>query len=244
MNANKKYNSALIAQQQRSPVSATKLLERQRAQKKKEAVTKTAVGTLQQPVSNDVDNHANIDDPKISIASSNLLANTKTNYIRSTAASTPPVKPKPYSVDGIGSRPIRGWNDQYRILVDFYNLNGNSSVLRSDTNKALSGWVKRQRNNRKDGKLTQYQIDLLDELRFVWHRTNNAWNIKYNMLIDYYRKYGGGSSVSCTFNRQLAEWVQRQKREYRNNLNSPNRKQGSMGQARIDALERLPGWTW
>ena len=232
--SDKKNNSALIALQKRSVVSIHKVIERQRVQKKMEAGTKTAVATLQQPFSNDVDNHANIDDPKISTASSNLLVNTKTNYSRSTAASTPPVKPKP----------IRGWHDQYRILVDFYNLNGHSSVLRSDTNKVLSGWVKRQRNNRKDGKLTQYQIDSLDGLNFVWHRTNDAWNIKYNMLIDYYRQYGEGVSVLCGLNRQLAEWVQRQKREYRSNLNSPNRKQKGMEQTRIDALERLPGWTW
>ena len=243
MNLTKKNNSALIALQKRSVVSIHKVIERQRVQKKMEAGTKTAVATLQQPVSNDVDNHANIDDPKISTASSNPLENTsKTNYSRSTAASTPPVKPKP----------IRGWHDQYRILVDFYNLNGHSSVLRSDTNTALSGWVKRQRNNRKDGKLTQYQIDSLDGLNFVWHRTNDAWNIKYNMLIDYYRQYGEGVSVLCGLNRQLAEWVQRQKREYRGNLNSYNRMQfkqlnrmqKGMEQTRIDALERLPGWTW
>lgn len=234
MNPTKQNNSALIALQKRSVVSIHKVLGRQRVQKKMEAGTKTAVATLPQPFSNNANNHANIDDPEISTASSNLLVNSKTIYIRSTTASNPPVKPKP----------IRGWNDQYRILVDFYNLNGHSSVLRSDTNKALSGWVKRQRNNRKDGKLTQYQIDSLDGLNFVWHRTNDAWNIKYNMLIDYYRQYGEGSSVFCKLNRQLAEWVQRQKREYRSNLNSPDRMQKGMEQTRIDALERLPGWTW
>ncbi|OEU17036.1 hypothetical protein FRACYDRAFT_261464 [Fragilariopsis cylindrus CCMP1102] len=131
---------------------------------------------------------------------------------------------------------IRNWDTQYQSLVEFYHLNGHSSVLRSDPDKSLSGWVKRQRNNRKEGKLTQDQIDILDDVGFIWHRTNNAWNVKYNMLIDHFEK-NGPCIVTCSTNRALAEWIQRQKREYRNS-------ESKMSIERIDALERVFGWTW
>jgi hypothetical protein len=36
------------------------------------------------------------------------------------------------------------WKDNYDQLVEFYHKNGNSNVLRSNPNKKLSGWVKRQ----------------------------------------------------------------------------------------------------
>ena len=231
----------MIAQQQGPPVSITKWLERQRAQKKKEAESTTdatsMIVDLKQPVLNDADNHADLD-LEVNTASFPPVK-IKTKHITSTA-SIPPVKTKiknlnSTALSNIGS--TRGWDEQYLSLVNFYIMNEHSSVLRSDPNKVLSGWVKRQRNNRKDGKLTQDQIDLLDDLHFVWHRTNNSWNIRYNMLVDYYRQHGDGSTISSKSNRQLSEWIQRQKREYRT-------KKSMMCSTRIDALERVPGWTW
>ena len=156
------------------------------------------------------------------------------------AVTTPPVKTKSKTKTKTKTRStlgyIRNWDTQYQSLVEFYHLNGHSSVLRSDPDKSLSGWVKRQRNNRKEGKLTQDQIDILDDVGFIWHRTNNAWNVKYNMLIDHFEK-NGPCIVTCSTNRALAEWIQRQKREYRNS-------ESKMSIERIDALERVLGWTW
>jgi len=107
------------------------------------------------------------------------------------------------------------WLTNYTILSLFFQDNGHSSVLRSDRNKKLSGWVKRQRNNRREGKLNQDKIDLLDRLNFCWHRLDHAWDTKYNMLVEFYKKYGH-CEVPTGTNRPLAEWTQRQRREYRN----------------------------
>ena len=164
-----------------------------------------------------------------------------TSIPSTSAVTTPPVKTKSKTKTKTKTRStlgyIRNWDTQYQSLVEFYHLNGHSSVLRSDPDKSLSGWVKRQRNNRKEGKLTQDQIDLLEDVGFIWHRTNNAWNVKYNMLIDYFEKHGPGAVVTISTNRALAEWIQRQKREYRNS-------ESKMSIERIDALERVLGWTW
>jgi hypothetical protein len=132
------------------------------------------------------------------------------------------------------------WYVTYAVLVDFYKLNGHSNVLRSDPNKKLAGWVKRQRNNRREGKLCQKKIDELDQLNFVWHRTDHVWDAKYNMLIEYQKKYGHCVVSSGTLNRSLLEWVQRQKRNYR----SRHELKYSASDDRIEALEKIPGWSW
>ncbi|VEU44340.1 unnamed protein product, partial [Pseudo-nitzschia multistriata] len=75
------------------------------------------------------------------------------------------------------------WDHNYNRLVKFYEANGHSNVLRSDPDKQLSGWVKRQRNNLKDQKLSASQIQKLDDLKFVWNRLEGAWYDKYDMLV-------------------------------------------------------------
>ena len=128
------------------------------------------------------------------------------------------------------------WNKHYRKLRAFYDANGNSNVLRSDPDKQLSGWVKRQRNNLKEGRLTPSQIRRLNDLGFVWNRLEGAWYQKYNQLKAFERKHGR-CDVPTKFNRSLAEWVQRQRREYAS-------QQSSMTHTRITKLEALPTWNW
>lgn len=155
----------------------------------------------------------------------------------------------------------KSWLASYNRLLEYYGTNGHSSVLRSDPDKKLSGWVKRQRNNRREGKLSQEKIDKLDTLNFVWHRLDFAWDSKYNMLIEY-QKAHHTCDISTGINRPLAEWTQRQRREYRNrqifmaqhNGINPETvykgtelfsKKGTLMSAdRVEALEKIPGWFW
>ena len=132
-----------------------------------------------------------------------------------------------------------GWSIRYYELVGYHTLNNHSNVLRSDPNKRLSGWVKRQRNNFKAGKLSYTQIMLLNELDFVWNRLEHGWYEKYKMICNYSKQISNGQNcnVPCSYNRQLSEWTQKQRRDY-------GKKEKSMTLTRIDALEKVPGWTW
>jgi len=130
----------------------------------------------------------------------------------------------------------RTWNKNYQDLVQYHAKNGNSNVLRSDPNKQLSGWVKRQRNNLKDGKLSPNKIILLNELDFVWNRTDGAWYKKFCQLVVFEQKFGH-SYVTARYDRSLAEWCQRQRREYKND---PTKMPGE----RVQKLEALNGWSW
>ena len=128
------------------------------------------------------------------------------------------------------------WEQNYLRLANFYKKHGHSNVLRSDSDKQLSGWVKRQRNNLKDNKLTDSQINRLKDLDFVWNRLENAWDYKYKLLLQYVQKHDT-CEVPTKYNRSLAEWTQRQRRERRN-------KTPTMTAQRVAKLNEIPHWSW
>ena len=128
------------------------------------------------------------------------------------------------------------WELHYKNLKVFYDKNKHSCVLRSDPDQKLSGWVKRQRNNLKSGRLSPSQIQRLDDLNFVWNRLEESWMSKYNLLKAHVWEFGT-TDVTSGLNRSLAEWVQRQRREYR-------LKKKTMTKARIQKLEGIQTWSW
>ena len=128
------------------------------------------------------------------------------------------------------------WNKNYEVLVKYYAENGDSNVPRSYHNKQLSGWVKRQRNNLKDGKLSSNQIVLLNNLDFVWNRTDGQWYKKFCCLVRFQQKFGH-CYVTAKYDRSLAEWTQRQRREYKT-------RPSKISEERLRKLEALEGWSW
>ena len=128
------------------------------------------------------------------------------------------------------------WDLNYRKLKTFYLKNEHSCVLRSDPDTKLSGWVKRQRNNLKQGRLSPSQIRRLDDVDFTWNRLEQAWQCKYNLLKIFASEHGR-SYVPSRYDRSLAEWTQRQRREHR-------AKKRTMTLARIQKLEAIPSWSW
>lgn len=257
-----KNDRALIAQQQGTPVSASQAKNRkvaaavkQKKKKSKKSKKKKDVGAGTLPKNT---NQSSAVDVEVATAG---LEEGGVRSIKDAAAEAAPKSSKDKKGKQESKIVEENWYISYAVLVDFYNSNGNSSVLRSDPNKKLSGWVKRQRNNRREGKLCQQKIDELDKLNFVWHRLDHAWDTKYNMLIQYQNKYGN-CEIGTNVNRPLAEWTQRQRREYRNRHNFVRRhnidmtniqtrndfdlnKKGSMMTSdRIEALEKIDGWFW
>lgn len=132
--------------------------------------------------------------------------------------------------------PRGNWEDSYNILKAFYDENGHSNVVRSYHDRFLAGWVKRQRNNMRLGKLTSEQIRLLQDVDFAWNMVEKRWCDKFLLLREFARKYER-SNITANENRILAEWTQRQRREYRLG-------DSKMSAFRIEMLESLPNWTW
>merc|ERR1712025_1360368 len=108
-------------------------------------------------------------------------------------------------------------------------------------------WTKRQRYQyklRMGGKrstLTNERVEALDEAGFVWDSHKAVWSERYEELKQF-RKVHGHCNVPSRYqaNHQLAIWVKRQRRQWKNKMVS---KPNCMTDERQSKLEAL-GFVW
>ena len=84
------------------------------------------------------------------------------------------------------------WMDKYYSLKKYCDENNGVNTI-SLSNKEFGGWLRRQRSARRNGKLDSKYEGLLNDLGIDWEPTaslEQAWNDKFNMLLDYKEKYG------------------------------------------------------
>ncbi|PRP89394.1 hypothetical protein PROFUN_01257 [Planoprotostelium fungivorum] len=66
------------------------------------------------------------------------------------------------------------WLKHFKELQDYKEKNNHCNVTRTSTPwKKLGNWVAEQRRKRKQGKLSETQIKMLDNLAFEWERRND-----------------------------------------------------------------------
>lgn len=133
------------------------------------------------------------------------------------------------------------WMDMYNELLDFYIKNGHTRVLES-INKRLSAWCTAQRDLYNKNKLKKYQIDLLEEVEFIWKVLDTVWNDRYKELIDFKKNYGH-TNVPRRFleNPKLANWCQMQRANYKARIEKRNLT--IISEERIRLLEEI-GFIW
>ncbi len=81
------------------------------------------------------------------------------------------------------SRNDLAWEEQYRAAQSFYQSNGHLLIPKtyvSESGKSVGRWIQTQRTNRKQGKLTEKQVGLLNAIGMVWsvvtpHTTNQNY---------------------------------------------------------------------
>eukprot|EP00956_Cyclotella_meneghiniana_P011170 scaffold15667_cov79-Cyclotella_meneghiniana.AAC.4 len=130
------------------------------------------------------------------------------------------------------------WNRRYAELLEFKEANGHCDIpQRYAANVELGRWVKDQRTFKKQGKLSQERIDLLDKIGFTWRvrSSDEFWNKMCKDLIAF-KEANGHSKVSMTntSNLQLARWVDRQRRA---------KKEGKISDEKIQQLTDI-GFEW
>ena len=93
-------------------------------------------------------------------------------------------------------------------------------------------FLKKNKNNRADGKLNRKKIDLINALNLnFWYKSDGDWDAKYNEMVKFYKKYGRCDSPSLT------EWAREQRMQYSVNPRT-------ISSDRIEALNRIPKWDW
>ena len=69
------------------------------------------------------------------------------------------------------------WRSMYNLLVQYYRENGNTNV--PGRHPTLGKWVNRNRMARKNGKLSDERIKLLDDIDFIWDTREDNWRKMY-----------------------------------------------------------------
>jgi len=140
------------------------------------------------------------------------------------------------------------WTEKFEELLKFREENGHCLVPNSHPeNPALAQWTKRQRYQHKlkhDGKrstITDERVRALDEAGFVWDSHKAVWSERLEEL-KAFKKEHRHCNVPSRYkpNHQLAIWVKRQRRQWKNKLDHlPN----CMTDDRLLALEVI-GFVW
>jgi len=140
------------------------------------------------------------------------------------------------------------WTEKFEELLRFREENGHCLVPNCHPeNPALAQWTKRQRYQHKlkhDGKrstITDERVRALDEAGFVWDSHKAVWSERLEELKGFRKEYKH-CNVPSRYkpNHQLAIWVKRQRRQWKNKL---DRLPNCMTDDRQRELEAI-GFIW
>jgi hypothetical protein len=96
---------------------------------------------------------------------------------------------------GATARRTAAWRNRLDSLALFRSVHGHSNVPRRwPQDPALARWVSRQRELRRQGRLAEDRVALLDGLKFSWSGSvqgrDSAWERGYDRLVAFRRDHG------------------------------------------------------
>ena len=119
------------------------------------------------------------------------------------------------------------WNAMYAKMVDYYRLHNTSIIPDNYSDRKLLGWMRTQRVSYNQGKLTNYQIEKLEEINFVWNHFDKLWEAKFQQLKNVLE-------TNVIPDKKLRMWC---------TLQRQNRRQLKLSQEKIDKLDSI-GFKW
>lgn len=141
------------------------------------------------------------------------------------------------------------WTEMYEELLRFREENGHCLVPNCyEENPSLAQWTKRQRyqyklktQRNKRSTMTAERIRALNNAGFIWDSHKAVWWERYDELLEYRNEFGDCNVPSrYKKNHQLAIWVKRQRRQWRNKIEG---KTHCMTEERERALTTI-GFVW
>lgn len=138
------------------------------------------------------------------------------------------------------------WENQYNKLQEFYQQYGHSSPPSSYEDKSLYLFVRKQRENYKNGTLSKDRKIKLESLDFVWNTNDELWNTRFQELQTHYQNFNN-CQIKSKDNPQLYAWIRKQKLQYKYYVHNqkeqsnkkPDLKKTTMTPQRIDRLNTL-----
>lgn len=131
----------------------------------------------------------------------------------------------------------RKWSEKYERLKEYHAEHGNTDVPnRWKPDPEFTGWVGQQRQRRKNGRIPDDQIQLLDALGFTWqHRERGSWEDRLAEVAGFKAKNGHcGIPLKYPENPKLGRFV--------GNTRS-QRNSGKLSAERIAKLDAV-GFVW
>jgi superfamily II DNA or RNA helicase len=121
------------------------------------------------------------------------------------------------------------WMEKYNYLKEYLKNN----EFPTESNKNFGCWVNKQRQKKKENKLSEKQTQLLEELNeWFWEiNYDNQWMEKYNLLKEYLLT----NNFPTSKNKDFGRWISTQKK---------NKKKEKLSNEKIQLLEKLNGWYW
>ena len=117
------------------------------------------------------------------------------------------------------------WEKLFGELVEWKEKNGNCDV--PQRSGRLGSWVHYMRFYIKQGKLSQEQIDRLNQVGFTWNVTEDRWMAKYQALSKYKADHGNFDMVASN---PIYNWVTYQRKLYHD---------GSLPEDRVNLLNEI-----
>lgn len=105
------------------------------------------------------------------------------------------------------------WEVMFSELVAYRTQHGDCNVPQCwESNRRLGIWVHSQRAAKKKNRLGTEQIARLNELGFVWHRIEAAWEEMFGALLAYKEQHGDCRvPTPWEANRRLSDWISHQR---------------------------------
>ena len=113
------------------------------------------------------------------------------------------------------------WEASYQDAKTYFEAHGDLKVpdgYKGASGKSISIWVQRQRTLRRDGKLSEEQIRLLDEIGMVWE-IKDPWEIGYRHAEHFFKvngHLGMPNQYVCEDGYRLGNWLANQRTNHNN----------------------------
>lgn len=142
------------------------------------------------------------------------------------------------------------WDMYYASAKQYYKENGNLEVPAryiTEEGYALGSWLNNQKAIRKgtiSGKLTEEQIQKLDEIGMIWDSLGYFWEQNYKLAKEYYLTHGNldiQTNYKSKDGKHLGNWILRQRQLYQSNslTDEQIKKLDSIGMDWMDRVDRI-----